>query len=195
MKIGVASRPVPGLNVNGDAYLAKEWDGQTLLAVLDGLGHGEEAWIASTKAKEYLLENYANDLDRLISDLHANLHMTRGVIAELVRIDTVTKRLSFCGIGNAEVRIISEPPMHPASLEGIIGANLRKAKKFEYQYRSIKAVVLHSDGISSKFDISNFPEMYDQPQKACERIMAEYSKEYDDATIIIAIEDDHSHEP
>ena len=195
MKIGVASRPILGFNVNGDAYLAKEWDGQTLLAVLDGLGHGEEASIASTKAKEYLLENYAKDVDRLISDLHAHLHTTRGVIAELVRIGRITKRLSFCGIGNAEVRIISEPPMHPASLEGIVGANLRKARKFEYQYSSITAIVLHSDGISSKFDISDFPEMYEQPQKACEQIMAEYGKEHDDATIIIAVEEDQSHEP
>lgn len=195
MKIGVASRPVLGLNVNGDAYVAKEWDGQTLLAVLDGLGHGREAEAASAKAKVYLLENNANDVERLISELHAHLRMSRGIAAGLVRINRNAHSLLFCGIGNTDVHITGEPPMHPASLEGIVGINLRKARKFEYQYSSIKAVVLHSDGISSKFDISDFPEVYEQPQQTCEQIMAKYGKEYDDATIIIAVEDDDSHEP
>lgn len=195
MKLGIASRPILGLSVNGDAYVAKEWDGQTLLAVLDGLGHGEEAWIVSTKAKDYMLENCTKDVEQIILDLHAHLHMTRGVAVGLTKIDRATNQLFFCGIGNIEIRIIGEPPMHPASLDGIVGMSLRKAKKFEYRYSSIKAVVLYSDGISSKFDLSDYPTLYEQPQKVSEQILIEWGRKHDDATIIIAVEEDHSNEP
>jgi hypothetical protein len=194
LKFGIASRPFLGLDVNGDAYVTKEWDGQTFLAVLDGLGHGEEAWIVSTKAKDYILKNSAKDVEQLILDLHAHLHMTRGIAAGLTKIDRATNQLSFCGIGNIEIRIIGEPPMHPASLDGIVGMSLRKAKKFEYRYNSLKAVILHSDGISSKFDLSDYPTLYEQPQKVSEQILAEWGKKHDDATIVIAVEDEHNHE-
>lgn len=192
MKFGIASRPILGFSVNGDAYVAKEWNGQTLLAVLDGLGHGEEAWLASTMAKDYILKNCIKDVDQIILDLHAHLHTTRGIVAGLIKIDRATNRLFFCGIGNIEVKIISDPPMHPASLDGIVGMNLRKAKKLEYQYNSLKAVILHSDGISSKFDLADYPTVLEHPQEVSEQILNEWGKKYDDATIVIAVEDERS---
>lgn len=188
MRFGIASRPASGMRVSGDAYLIKEWNGQTLLAVVDGLGHGEEASITSRKAREYVLENRTREVEQIISGLHIHLHGTRGVVAGLARIDRVGRRLLFCGVGNIEVRILGEPPMHPASLDGIIGLNLRKAMKFEYRYNTLKAVVLHSDGISGKFDLSDYPSVYEDPQRIAEKIMVEWGKEHDDATIIIAVE-------
>lgn len=189
MICGIVSRPALGMGVNGDAYLIKEWNGQTLLAVIDGLGHGEEASIASRKAKEYLLENYTRDVDQIVQGLHLHLHKTRGAVAGLVRVDRVGRRLFFCGIGNIEVRILGEPSMNPPSLEGILGMNLRKVAKFEYRYNTLKAVVLHSDGVSGRFDLSGYPSVYEQPQRVAERIMIEWGKQQDDATIIIAVED------
>jgi len=194
LRFGIASRPASGMSANGDAFLVDERNGKILLAVIDGLGHGEEAWMVSTKAKDYVLKNCTKDVEQLILDLHAYLHMTRGVVVAITKIDRTTNRLFFCGIGNIEARIIGEPPMHPASLEGIVGMSLRKAKKFEYQYNSLKAVILHSDGISSRFDLSDYPTLYEQPQKVSEQIIAKWGKEHDDATIIIAVEGDHDNE-
>lgn len=195
MRFGIASRPASGMGVNGDAYLVKEWNGQALLAVMDGLGHGEEASAASEKAKGYVAENFTRDVEQIILGLHTCLHKTRGIVAGLVRIDRAGRQLLFCGVGNVEVRVVGEPPMHPPSLNGIIGMNLRNAKKFEYRYGSLRAVVLHSDGISGRFDLSDYPSVYEQPQRVAERIVAEWGKEHDDATIIIAVEDAHGVEP
>jgi len=192
LKFGIASRPILGLNVNGDAYVTEEWNGQTLVAVIDGLGHGEEACIASTQAKEYILQNRIKDVEPLILGLHADLHATRGIAIGLAKIDRTTNQLFFCGIGNIEVHIIGEPPMHPASLDGIVGMNLRKVKRYEYRYDSLKAVILHSDGISSKFEISDYPASYEHPQETSEQILNEWGQKEDDATIVIAIEDDQN---
>jgi len=195
LRFGIASRPALGMSMNGDAYLIKEWDGQMLLAVIDGLGHGEEASAASEKAKEYVAENFTRDVEQIILGLHGHLHGTRGVVTGLVRIDRVGRKLIFCGIGNIEVRVVGEPPMHPASLEGVVGVNLRKAMKFEYRYNSLRIVILHSDGISGRFDLLDYPSVHEQPQKVAEQIVAEWGKENDDATTIIAVEDVRSVEP
>lgn len=188
MRFGVASRHASGMTVNGDANIIKEWNGQTLLGIIDGLGHGEEASTASKKAKKFIIENHQREIDQIVQDLHLHLLKTRGVAAGLLKIDRARSRLLYCGIGNTEVRIIGEPPMHPASLNGILGMNMRKARKFEYQYRLLRAVVLHSDGVSSKFDLSDYPSAYPYPQEAAEQILTERGKEYDDATIVIAVE-------
>lgn len=189
MRFGVAARPLSGMTVNGDAYVIKEWNGQTLLAVIDGLGHGEEASIASSRAKNYIAAKYATGIEKIIQDLHEHMNDTRGVAAELVRIDRTTRQLLFCGIGNTETRIVGEPPMHPASLDGIIGMNVRKTTRFAYRYDSLRAVVLHSDGISGRFELSDYPSVYDQPQKVADQIMTECGKKHDDAIIVIAVEE------
>lgn len=189
MRFGIASRSMPGMSVNGDAYLVKEWNGQTLLAVIDGLGHGEEASTASNMAKVYVLENYSRDVEQIILGLHSRFHSTRGIAAELVRIDRAERRLIFCGVGNTEARIIGEPPMHPPSMDGIIGVNLRKTMKFEYRYNSLRAAVLYSDGISGGFDLSTYPSIYEQPQNVADSILAEWGKKHDDATVIVGVEE------
>jgi negative regulator of sigma-B (phosphoserine phosphatase) len=189
LNFGIASRPMPGLTANGDTYLIRELNEQILLAVIDGLGHGEEASSVSEEAKEYIAENSAKNIEQIIAGLHLRLHGTRGVVAGLIRIDRLGRRLSFCGVGNIDARIIGEPPMHPTSLDGIIGLNVRKIKQFAYDYASLRAVVLYSDGISSKFSTSDYPTLYKQPQEVADQILAEWGKQHDDATILIGIEE------
>jgi anti-sigma regulatory factor (Ser/Thr protein kinase) len=176
--------------VNGDAYLVKEWNGKTLLAVVDGLGHGEDAAVASTKARQYVLENHTRDVEQIVSGLHTHLRGTRGAVAGLVRIDRMEHRLIFCGIGNIDVSIVAEPPMHPTSLDGILGANARKIMRFGYTYDTLRAVVLYSDGVSGRFSLSDYPLIYEQPQFVAERILDKWGKRDDDATIAIAVEDE-----
>ncbi|WXG44577.1 MAG: ATP-binding protein [Promethearchaeati archaeon SRVP18_Atabeyarchaeia-1] len=190
MKLGIASRPALDQNTNGDDYLVKEWNGQTLLVVIDGLGHGEEAAVASTKARQYVLENHTRDVEQIVSSLHTHLRGTRGVVAGAVRIDRTAHRLIFCGIGNVDVSIVAEPPMHPTSLDGILGVNARKIMKFGYTYDTLRAVVLYSDGVSGRFSLSDYPLAYEQPQFVAERILDEWGNRNDDATIAIAVENE-----
>jgi negative regulator of sigma-B (phosphoserine phosphatase) len=47
---GVASRALPGQAVCGDMHLIKPVGDGVLLAVVDGLGHGDEATVAAKTA-------------------------------------------------------------------------------------------------------------------------------------------------
>ena len=50
MKFGGFSRPFRGLNICGDSFVVEERDGTVLAAVIDGLGHGYESWVAASTA-------------------------------------------------------------------------------------------------------------------------------------------------
>jgi anti-sigma regulatory factor (Ser/Thr protein kinase) len=191
LRIGLYSRPAKGLVANGDAIFAQEWDGQVLLAIIDGLGHGEEAARVSGAAKDWLLTNYGHDVKEIVEMLHQNLRATRGVAVALTKVDRPHRSLSFCGIGNVEVRVSGKPAMHPASTDGIVGMSVRKVVKFEYKYDTLDFLILHSDGISSGFNIADYPLLHEDPQKAAEDIARVFGKDYDDASIIIAVGPDN----
>ncbi|MBU2547035.1 MAG: anti-sigma regulatory factor, partial [Proteobacteria bacterium] len=57
-EVGAAARPHPKMTVNGDAFVIKSGEGSTLVAVIDGLGHGQFAHRASQKAAEYVERHF-----------------------------------------------------------------------------------------------------------------------------------------
>ncbi|MFB3889671.1 MAG: SpoIIE family protein phosphatase [Candidatus Bathyarchaeia archaeon] len=183
--IGVATRPAAGIRVNGDAFLIKEWSDHVLVALIDGLGHGEEAAKASGAAREYVNENFALDIKLTLMGLHEQLSKTRGAAVGLARIDQAEHRFTFCGVGNIEIRVKSNPPIHPTSFEGIVGMNKISPRKLEYQYSSIKAIVIHSDGISGRFDLSDYSPYVTDPRETAEAILSDWWSGRDDATIIV----------
>src|SRR5260370_31641963 len=54
---GVAARALPGQTVSGDLHLVKPFFKGVLLAVVDGLGHGDEATVAAQLAVTTLERN------------------------------------------------------------------------------------------------------------------------------------------
>ena len=51
MKLGGFSRPFKGLTICGDSFVIEERDGTFLAAVIDGLGHGYDSWVASLQGE------------------------------------------------------------------------------------------------------------------------------------------------
>src|SRR5436309_3308336 len=69
-RVGVWSRARPGEETNGDAYFIGEHEGETLLVVIDGLGHGRGAREASQAAVETLEQWRGESLDEVILSTH-----------------------------------------------------------------------------------------------------------------------------
>lgn len=194
MNIGIASLPAPNMDINGDSYLIKKSTGQILLTVIDGLGHGEEAFEASDKAKKFIESNAKNDIKNIILDLDRQLLNTRGVVIGLVKIDLLKKILYYCGIGNIDIRIVSEPHIYTTFQGGIVGTGLRGTHicQREYRYDNIGLVILHSDGISNRFKLSDYPLVYREPQKVADQIIKDFRRINDDATIMITTFDSYN---
>jgi hypothetical protein len=108
---------------------------------------------------------------------------TRGAVAALALVSFESNELSFSGIGNVEFQAVSREPIRPVSLPGIVGRRVRKTKRFDYAIHPGDFFVLHSDGISSRFDARLYREL--APQVAADRILQAHGKTTDDATCVV----------
>ncbi len=80
---GAATQPIPGETVCGDLHLVKPFDNGALVAVVDGLGHGDEA-IAVARIAIQVLEGQADQsVITLVKRCHEALIDTRGVVLTL----------------------------------------------------------------------------------------------------------------
>src|SRR6266436_4610193 len=77
---GVASRALPGEMVCGDLHLIQPITDGVLAAVVDGLGHGDEASIAAKTAIAVLESNADEPLTALVKRCHVALTKTRGAV-------------------------------------------------------------------------------------------------------------------
>ena len=101
---GVASRPLPGQRVNGDAFVIKAWERKMLVGVIDGLGHGQFASRAALSARSYVETHYDLPLDDLFQGVDRACKATRGVVMTLALFDWGLSKVSLAAVGNVEVR-------------------------------------------------------------------------------------------
>jgi len=184
MKFGIATRPSFGSKYNGDMYLIREFNHKILICVIDGLGHGELAALASDKCVKCIEEHYREDLVKIFEQCDVELRKTNGVVMGIVLIDIEKNSLSYAGVGNISARVISSKPIHLISRDGIVGYNLPKIKEYKYPYTSGEAILMYSDGISSK--AAQYPLSEKDVQEIADEIMRLFGKDEDDAIILVA---------
>lgn len=183
----VFTRSKLGESFNGDNFVLKSFMNKTLFGVIDGLGHGKGASIASNLTRVCILENFSKELDVLIKLLHEKLRKTRGVALSLGLIDHQHNLFKYIGIGNVLTRIFNtSEPLRPVNYNGTLGVSLRKYKILEYPWANNNIIIMTSDGISSKYELDDFLDvMHNHPMVIGHKIFKKYGKYQDDATILI----------
>ena len=186
LEIGAASRSKPGEMVNGDSYLVTHLGpGLSVAAVIDGLGHGSEANLASQLARGQIILKSEQPVGALMHHVHNALQGTRGSTIGLLRIDTEIKKISFSGIGNIEGFLFTpEGKKNFLSFGGIMGHNMRTPRIFDFDFNPGNIICMFSDGITSrwKFDEIDWNE---NSQEIAENILTQFSRPNDDATVLI----------
>ena len=191
MQFGIVNRALKGQKLCGDAYFIREFEDKVVIAVIDGLGHGDDAAAASNTAVGHIKNNYQKSLTEIIKSCHEEMKKTRGAAIGIALIDMESSTLRYAGVGNIEVRVKSRTTIRPVSVSGILGYNLRKVREEEFPFNHGDLIILHSDGISAKFDLNLYPPEFlgQHPQTIAEKIAAEFGRERDDLTIVVARQD------
>ncbi|MEI6434831.1 MAG: SpoIIE family protein phosphatase [Bacteroidota bacterium] len=186
LEIGAASRCKPGELLNGDSYLVTHLGpGLSVASVIDGLGHGSEANLASQLARGQIILKSEQPVGVLMQHVHNALQGTRGSTIGLLRIDNENKKISFSGIGNIEGFLFTpEGKKNFLSFGGIMGHNMRTPRVFDFDFNPGDIICMFSDGITSrwKFDEIDWTE---NSQKIAENILTQFSRPNDDATVLI----------
>ncbi|WP_346864271.1 ATP-binding SpoIIE family protein phosphatase [uncultured Draconibacterium sp.] len=186
LQIGASSRSKPGEVLNGDCYVVNHISaGKTIAAVIDGLGHGKEAHIASQLAREQIILKAEQPVNSILTHVNNALRGTRGAVAGMALIDTVSNKLSFSGIGNIEGFVCSSNEKKTLlSFGGIIGHNMRTPRVFEFNFNPGDFLYFSSDGITSRWRYDEM-DWTKHPQANAEHLITNFSRNNDDATVLI----------
>ncbi len=183
LDLGTVSRTMPGECACGDAFLIDRMDHSLLVGVVDGLGHGEQAAEAAHAFTESVGQRPRASLESLMLAAHADIAGTRGAAAALLRINTPRGMIEFTGVGNIHLHAISDVPIRPICVPGIVGHRLRKVRPFEFPLPSACLLAMCSDGIETRFELADYAEL--PSQEIADAILAEHGKNHDDATCVI----------
>jgi anti-sigma regulatory factor (Ser/Thr protein kinase) len=179
------ARPITGETDCGDAFGAAQTDDGLIGVLCDGLGHGPLAAVAAMEAVRAILEEPAADPAALVERAHRRMNHTRGGAVGVVQVAGPVIR--FAGLGNIAAVILAEGTRKGMlSVPGIAGHQARAIRQFDYDAPPGAAIVLHSDGISNRWDPRVLPGLNARdPLVVAAALLAEAGTRRDDAGVLV----------
>jgi negative regulator of sigma-B (phosphoserine phosphatase) len=182
---GVAGAAHEGEDRSGDVALFAASQRGGLVAVIDGLGHGDAAADAAEIAAQSLRANVELPAQELLQRCDADLRQTRGAVMTLAWFDLGARSMAWTGVGNVEARFVRAGDRgdarhaSPVVLGGVVGFNLPQVRLGSIPLEPGDAVVLATDGVRA--DFSESLESGVPAQELAERVLERHGKGSDDA--------------
>ena len=184
---GGYSRALAGFAECGDAFVITHVElgrdgGALLVAVVDGLGHGQEAGVAARAATLTVLAHRALPVAEILRHCDRELQPTRGAAIGLLRLEA-DGRGEFCGIGNVEVQSLVGVAPGVFCLPGIVGHRPRALRSMPFTMQSGDIYCLHTDGVSGRGNLRGcLPGV---AETVARRIVEGWGRPHDDATAVV----------
>ena len=185
-----ATVPLPGQKESGDLSLIKRVGVGTLVAVVDGLGHGEEAAMAAHAAVGALERHAREPLSDLVRRCHEALIGLRGVVLGLAYLDPQAATLTWLGVGNVGgILMRADKGSKPARVTLVQSAGFIGGDPPHPTTRSVPlalgdTVMLFSDGIKDGF--ADSVVLSNTPKEIADAVIGRHTKGNDDALILVA---------
>ena len=178
-------RPITGETECGDAYGVVPADGAVTAVLCDGLGHGPLAAAAAAAGVAAVLDDPAGEPAALLERVHRRMSGTRGGAVGVVQVSGQLAR--FAGLGNVAASIVSDGQRKSMiSIPGIAGVQARTIRQFEYDVPPGSAVIVHSDGVSSRWEAAALPALEARdPLLIAAVLLAEAGVHRDDAGVLV----------
>ena len=179
------TRPIISEVECGDAYGAVSSGSVLTGALCDGLGHGPLAAAASSEALAAVFSAPAGEPAALLERAHQRIGKTRGGALAIAQVDGPVVR--FAGLGNVAAWIVSpQARSGMASIPGIAGHQARRIRQFEYALPPKGIVIMHSDGLSSRWDVGALPGLAGRdPLIVAAALLVEAGRHRDDAGVLV----------
>ncbi len=198
---GVAGQAYSGQAESGDQYVVEPFEDGMLVAVVDGLGHGERAAFVAKSAAAVLREHAHEPVLSLVKRCHSELRGTRGAVMSLASFrqqsgDTGAT-MTWVGIGNvagALLRANGNGHGHEGKEQsreslflrgGILGYQLPTVRDFDVPVAPGDTLVFATDGLRSSFSEKLVTES-GTPQHMADHLFDEYRRGTDDALVLVA---------
>jgi negative regulator of sigma-B (phosphoserine phosphatase) len=186
---GVAAHALPGEQESGDLSVVEWFPDGVLVAVIDALGHGQEAAVAARVAGATLHAHASEPVTTLVRRCHEELRSTRGVVMTIASFDARAGTMIWLGVGNVDgylVRADETTKRRRQSIVprgGVVGFQLPTTNATSVSLTPGDMLILATDGIASGFIDGYYRGT---PQRIADDILAQYGKTTDDALVFVA---------
>ena len=190
VEYATASMIIPGESESGDRYIVAPMPTGTLIAVIDGLGHGAEAAEAA-KVAVATLERYASEsVIALIRRCNEAMKATRGAVMSLASFSAQDHTMACLGVGNVEGVLLRTDAQAGPSREsilmrgGVVGFRLPTLRALVIPVSPGDILIFATDGIRSGFEINL--SLSAPLQQIADTICSQHGKGTDDALVLVA---------
>jgi anti-sigma regulatory factor (Ser/Thr protein kinase) len=186
-ELGIVLVPYPGEVECGDSWAFGIKSGVPSLFAVDGSGHGPHAASAARNAVEAFEKSDQRDSVRIMETIHRSLAPTRGAAIAIARVDRPAGIVRFSGIGNISAALVSDAAVkRMVSMNGTAGHVAPRVREFAYPYSGTATIILHSDGVSAKWDLAAYPGLAAcRPSVIAGVLSRDFRRTNDDALIAV----------
>ena len=188
LEYGLVAVAAPNETQSGDAWCMLKGERGPSMLMVDGLGHGASAYQAAVAAVDVAQRNPGAGPSELIDRMHRVLHGTRGAAVAVAELDRSAGHIRFAGIGNISGSVIDgEGSRSLASMNGIVGHEMRRVREFITPFPAGATLVMHSDGIGTRWRLDQYPGIRPRhPSLAAAVLYRDFVRGRDDATVVVA---------
>jgi anti-sigma regulatory factor (Ser/Thr protein kinase) len=185
--LGVLQDIYPGESVCGDGWAFKIGARGPALLVVDGSGHGPLAAQAAELAIRIFNECADEDCAALVERIHRALFPTRGAALAIARIEAAERLVRFVGVGNISGSLLSGADARQmVSHNGTAGHIAPRIREFTYPFTAAPCVILHSDGVSNRWRVADYPGLAAcHPSLIAAILFRDFRRGRDDATVAV----------
>jgi len=180
--------------------------GQTILCVVDGLGHGPYAEKAARAAIDCVTRHLSESLPDIFAVCNEAIRGTRGVAMGIAVIDEEAQQLTYAGIGNTRALIARGRPPAPidrhgtgpcrrvaegrtirmSSNWGIVGGGYKTLTPETVPLMPGDLVILFTDGLAEAIDLAGYNDaLRADVQRLAGKILGDWGRETDDAAVLV----------
>jgi serine/threonine protein phosphatase PrpC len=185
-----AEEVLPGENKSGDRYVVKNLPEGALLAVVDGIGHGEDAAHSAELAAGVFNGSDARSLISLVRRCHERLQGTRGAVVSLAWFSPADDTMTWLGVGNVAGVLLRREAYGVARQEslllraGMVGAPLPHISATVVPVSYGDTLIFATDGIRSGF--ADRLNVNSSRQEIARQIIRNHWRKHDDALVLVA---------
>ena len=185
--LGAIVQPYPGETAAGDGWAFDAAAAAPTLLMVDGSGHGPLAALAVEAATKSFARSQSRECPSLMEDIHRALAPTRGAAVGIARIDMALRLVRFVGVGNITAALYSQGTVRRMiSHNGTAGHIAPRIREFTYPWSGDATVILHSDGLSAKWDLDAYPGLAaSHPSLIAGVLFRDHRRNRDDASIVV----------
>lgn len=186
--VGGVRVPKPGETVCGDGWAFLNRDSIGTFLMVDGLGHGPQAFDAAETAVKAFLDLPQRGPGETLQAIHDALRSSRGAAVAVTCVDTHRRLVTHAGVGNIAGAIVSDAPTRQmVSHGGIAGHEARRITEFTYPWTDDALLVLATDGLQTHWDLGRYPGLVTRaPSLVAGVLYRDWCRGRDDTTVVVA---------